>query len=361
MPKPIMLKKRTMKKKIKKLLAKKKAPEKSPESSTHPKITNDTVAAHREEVLGSARKYIYPLQHSKHRIVLISTTIIITAAVIFFGYCVAALYKFDSTSSFLYRVTQVVPFPVAKTGSRFVAYENYLFELRHYIFFYENQQRLDFNTDAGRQQLTEYKKRALEKVVNDAYIKELAKENNVSVSNTEVDDQITILRRQNRLGGSEQAYEDALKQNFGWTVDDFRRVIKQRLLEQKVLAAIDTNAQERADKALAEIKSGKKFEDVAKRYSDDEVSKSRGGAFGFPIDRANRDISAQTTDALFQLEPGQTSEIINTGYSLEIVKTTSKTDDKVEGAHIVFNFKNLDTYINDLKDKQAARVYISVE
>ncbi len=351
---------RLMKKRIKKLLRRKKqAP--AAESTAAPKITNETVAAHREEVLGSARKYIYPLQHSKHRIVLISTGIIISLAVVFFAYCLAALYRFDTTSGFIYRVTQVVPFPVAKTGSRFVAYENYLFELRHYTFFYENQQKLDFNSEAGQQQLAEYKKRALDKVVNDAYVKELAKQNNVSVSNAEVDDQITILRRQNRLGGSEQAYEDALKQNFGWTVNDFRRVIKQRLLEQKVLAAIDTDTNQRAEKAFTLIKSGQKFEDVAKQYSEDDVSKARGGKFGFTIDKANRDISAQTTDALFRLNPGEVSEIINTGYSLEIVKTLSKNDDKVEGAHIVFNFKDLSTYINDLKDKQAAQVYVSVD
>lgn len=352
------LQKRIMKKRIRKAFSRKKTPAEAPKPGP---ITNETVAAHREEVLGSARKYIYPLQHSKHKIVLISTTLIITAAVIFLAYSVAALYRFDNTSSFMYRVTQVVPFPIAKTGSRFVAYENYLFELRHYIYFYENQQKLDFNSEAGQQQLREYKKRALDKVVNDAYVKELAKQNGVSVSNTEVEDQITLLRRQNRLGGSEQAYEDALKQNFGWTVNDFRRVIKQRLLEQKVIAAIDTDTQERAEKALALIEKGQKFEDVARQYSEDDVSKARGGTFGFAIDRSNRDINAQTTDALFRLKPGETSGIINTGYSLEIVKTINKNDDKVEGAHIVFNFKNLENHINDLKDKQAARVYITID
>lgn len=350
-----------MKKRIKKILNRRKRTSSSAKPTTTPAITNETVAAHREEVLGSARKYIYPLQHSKHRIVLISTGLIIAAAVVFLTYSVAALYRFDTTSGFMYRVTQVVPFPVAKTGSRFVAYENYLFELRHYIYFYENQQKLDFNSEAGQQQLREYKKRALDKVVNDAYVKELAKQNNVSVSNQEVEDQITVLRRQNRLGGSEQAYEDALKQNFGWSIDDFKRVIKQRLLEQKVIAAIDVETKERAEQALALIESGSKFEDVASQYSEDEVSKARGGTFGFPIDRANRDINAQTTDALFRLQPGETSGIINTGYSLEIVKTISRTEDKVEGAHIVFNFKNLETYINDLKDKQAARAYITIE
>ncbi len=37
--------------------------------SNVPRITNETVGDHREEVLSSARKYIYPLKQSKHRVV----------------------------------------------------------------------------------------------------------------------------------------------------------------------------------------------------------------------------------------------------------------------------------------------------
>src|SRR2546423_961097 len=52
-----------------------------------PRITNETVAEHREEVLSSARKYIYPLQHSKHRVVRISISLFIAVIILFFAYC----------------------------------------------------------------------------------------------------------------------------------------------------------------------------------------------------------------------------------------------------------------------------------
>jgi hypothetical protein len=322
------------------------------------RITNDTVAAHREEVLSSARKYIYPLQHSKHRIVLISTGVIIASFVVFMTYCVLALYRVQSTAGFLYRVTQVMPFPVAKAGPSFVAYENYLFELRHYKFFYEHQQKLDFKTDAGKRQLAEYQKKALDKVISDAYVKQLAKANKIRVSNREVDDAITILNRQNRLGGSEQAYEDALRQNFDWTTSDFKRVIRQGLLEQKVVAALDAETRGRADVALAEVKGGADFAAVAAKYTDDPAGKATGGDFGFPVDRTNRDISPLTTDALFKLKPGESSGIINTGYSLEILKSLEVSGDKVKALHIVLNFKDIDTYITQRKDQHKARAYI---
>lgn len=332
-----------------------------PEPKEPPRITTDTVAAHREEVLSSARKYIYPLQHSKHRIVLVTTTIIITALVFFMSYSVLALYRLNATSSFLYRVTQVVPLPVAKAGGSYVAYENYLFELRHYMYFYQNQQKLDFNSDAGKQQLADYKKRALEKVINDAYVKQLAKQNHLSVSDKEVDDQITILRRQNRLGGSEQAYIDALRQNFGWSQADFRRVIKQQLLEQKVVTALDIGTKQRADAALAELKGGADFKAVAAKYSDDSTSKNSGGEFGFLVDPANRDLSPITTDALFKLKAGQISDVINTGFNLQILKNIeTNSDGKIKGAHIDFTFQPISKYIDDQKEKAAAHAYIKV-
>jgi hypothetical protein len=136
-----------------------------------PRITNDNIADHREEVLSGARKYIYPLQHSKHRIVILTTSLVVAAVVIFTFLTVVLLYRQQTTSPFMYQVTRVIPFPVARIGNTFVAYENYLFELRHYIHYYEVQQRLSFQTEAGKAQLDSYKNRALDKVVDDAYIK----------------------------------------------------------------------------------------------------------------------------------------------------------------------------------------------
>ena len=325
-----------------------------------PRITNETVAEHREEVLSSARKYIYPLQHSKHKIVLITTSLLIAVIVGFFTFTMVSLYRVKSYSSFLYGVTKVIPFPVAKAGNSYVAYENYLFELKHYIHYYQNQQKLDFSTDSGKQQLAEFKKRALTKVVDDAYIKQLAAEKKVSVSDKEVDNEIQIVRSQNRLGGSTKVFEDVLKEYYGWTINDFRRSLKQQLLAQKLLPVLDPETVTRANQAKAELNAGADFAAVAKKYSDDAASKDTGGEFGFPIDQSNRDIDAQVTNELYKLKPGQVSGVINSGYALEIVKNIEPQGDKIRGAHIVFNFKNINMYLNDLKDQKKATLYIKL-
>lgn len=314
-----------------------------------PYITNDTLAEHREEVLSGARKYIYPLQHSKYRIVLLSSIIFAITIVFFLVYSLLGLYRFENTSTFMYRVTQIVPFPIARAEGQFVSYENYLFELRHYIHYYETQQKLSFDTPEGKKQLAEFKQLAMDRVIDDAYIKNLAEKNNVSVTSQEVEQEIAIVREQNRLGTSDQVFEDVLRDFWGWSVNDFKRSLRQQLLARKVASQLDTEAQNKAAAALAELESGTEFAEVAKKYSEDEATKDSGGEYGEAIGQSNRDIAAKVTDAIFKLQAGQHSGIIDTGYSLEIVRAISFEGDKATAAHIQVSFKDINEYLGPIK------------
>lgn len=351
-----------MKRKVKSLLAKTK-----PQSETQklqkaadqaPRITNTSIAEHREAVLSGARKYKIPLAHSKHQIVIITSTLFVAALVAFFTYIVLALYKFEQSSTFLYRVTQVLPLPAAKAGSQFVSYESYLFELRHFVHYYEHQQKTDFTDPNNNEQLEEFKRRSLGKVINDAYVSQLARERGVSVSEQEVNDAITMLRSQNRLGSSDKVFEDVLKDYWGWSVNDFKRSLRAELLAQKVVASLDTGAQEQANKAYARIKAGEDFAAVAREISTDEDTKAAGGDIPRPIDRTDRNLSAKVTDALFRLEPGQYSEVINTGNSLVIVKNIERLGERIHAAQIVVDFKDIETFVDDKKEAVPARQYI---
>ncbi|HET7672888.1 MAG TPA: peptidylprolyl isomerase [Candidatus Saccharimonadales bacterium] len=346
-------------KKHKKIINKLNIRRKKTEKPLDKRITNDNLADHREEVLDSARKYIYPLRQPKHRLVKISAAIFTAAVIGFFSYCALALYKAKSDSGFLYQVTKVVPFPIARIGSDFVSYESYLFEVNHYEHYYKTQQNVDFNSDSGKRQLAEFKKRALEKVINDAYVKEIAREKGINVSSKEVDERIDMIRSQNRIGSSDKEFRDVLREFWDWSVNDFRRSLKQQILNEKVVSALDTEARDKAQNTLSEINSGKDFAKVAKAESEDPSTKSNGGEFGFEIDKNNRDISPATIDALFRLQPGQVSGIINVGYGLEIVKVLEKKGDKVKAAHIIFNFRDINQYLGPIKDQRKARTYVN--
>lgn len=349
--------KETAKKPINKIRRKQPDPV---ENTPVPYITNDTIAEHREEVLAGARKYIYPLQHSRRRIVWISLTLFIATAIAFFVYSALSLYRFHDTSVFMYRVTQIVPFPIARAQGRFVSYESYLFELRHYMHYYENQQKLNFNTDEGREQLAEFKKQAMDQVINDAYVKHLASQNGISVTNQEVDQEIAIVRQQSRLGTNDEVFEDVLRDFWGWSVNDFKRSLRQQLLARKVASHLDKDAHAKAASALAELRDGKDFAEVVTAYSEDEATKANGGDYGIDIDQANRDIPARVTEAIFQQAPGAYSGVVDTGYSLEIIKTLSIDNNKARAAHIQINIKDINEHIASLRESSPPQEYVKL-
>lgn len=330
----------------------------SPQLATNtPRITSENITEHREEVLSGARKYIYPLQHSKHRIVVITFSLIGATLIAFLIYCGLALYRYYQYNTFLYRVTQVIPLPIAKTGGNFVDYENYLFELRHYVHYYQTQQQRDF-TGQDKQQLLLFRKQALADVINYSYIKKLAAENKVSVSEKEINARIEQVRNQNRLGSSNKVFADVLRNYWGWSINDFKRSLKEQILTEKVVAKLDVAAMAKANAALAQLKSGADFSEIAKQVSDDPAAKSNNGDYGAPITKDNPNVPPQVVDALFKLKPGQISEVIETGPTLEIVKVNQLSDNAVTAQHISVRLQDISVFIEKLKTKQPPKAYV---
>lgn len=327
-----------------------------------PRITNETVAEHRETVLKGARKYKYPLEHSKHMIVKITSAVLGVALVTFLVYTLLSLYKFQSTSEFTYRITQVVPFPVAKVGSNFVSYESYLFELRRYMHYYETQQKVDFDTDRGKGQLAAYKPQALQKVIDELYVKKLAKENGVSVSNSEVDAAVSALRIQNQLGNDDRELAAVTQKFFNWSLGDLKRRVKSELLAQKVAAKLDKAAYDKAQDVLKQVRGGGDFAALAGQYSDDAGTKGNGGQY------ADTAITVSTTSVhptivgqLQRMKVGDVSEVITTPTAFEIVKLLSDEGGKYKAAHIEVKFRPVTDFTAPLAKKQPSQRFITVE
>lgn len=343
---------------MKRLIKKFKRGDKNEAPSDTSRITNETLEETRKEVLKSSRKFIYPIQKSKHRVVILSSIIGAVVFIAFIGFSLLSLYRYKSTSTFIYRVTQVVPFPVAKAGSSFVSYEDYLFEIRQYIHYFETQENVNFSELEGKQQLEAQRKVALQKVIDQAYIRQIAKDKKITVSDEEIDKEIELLQSQNRLGSNPEALQEIIRDYYGWTIKDFRRSLSDRVLFTKVLAALDTETTDRANAALAELNAGADFGAMAAKYSDDASTKDKSGEIGFLIEKVDRNVPAQMTSALYVLNPGEISGIVNVGYGLEIVKNLENKDGKIRAAYILFNFKDMQVFLNTEKEKHKATSYI---
>jgi len=329
-----------------------------------PQITTENIGQHREQVLKGARKYIYPLRHSKRTIVAITISVIVTAIIGLFVSCYFALYKFYQYNTFLYRVTQVVSFPIAKAGGHYVEYENYLFELRHFVHYYEHQWQRNF-AGSDRDQLLLFRKQALQNVVDYAYVKQLAGQYHVSVSNKEVNLRLDEVRNQNRLGNNNKVFADVLRDYWGWSINDFKRSLKQEILAQKVSAKLDNAATLKATNVVSQAKAGADFASLAKKYSADPAAKDSGGDYGFAIAKTNPNVPPEVVDALFKLKKGEVSDIIlaspvlaGQGPTLQIVKLTGKSGDTVTAQHIVIKLQDPGVYIKGLKSKRPPHYYV---
>jgi parvulin-like peptidyl-prolyl isomerase len=325
-----------------------------------PRITDETLEEHREQVLSSARKHIYPLQHSKQSIVRISLGLLAAVLVAFFVLVGLSLYKFQNTGGFTYDVTRIVPFPVAKAGHKWVSYESYLFELRRNMHYYQTQQQATFTGKDGKAQLQRLKQQAMAQVVQDAYVKQLAAEHGVGVSDKQVDEQLALVRNQNRLGNNNRVFKEVLSEFWGWNEADFKRELKQQLLKQAVVTKLDTKTTQRANSTLSQLKGGADFAKTATDVSDDFATKPTGGTYPNPITINDRELPPTITAALFKLQPNQISGIVNTGYTLDIVKVLDRAGNSLHGAHIQFNLEDINTYVKPLQQKQPAHQYIKL-
>ena len=107
-------------------------------------------------------------------------------------------------------------------------------------------------------------------------------------------------------------------------------------------------AQKKAEGILKQLKSGAKFEELAKKYSQDAESAKNGGSLGW-IQRG-RFPSAAVDKAAFSLPKGAASDVINAGYGFDIIRV----DDKQE-AHVKTLDEVKDQIEPVLKQQKAAR------
>lgn len=326
------------------------------------RITNDTVAKHREEVLSGARRFIYPLQHSKHRIA-ITSGIIVTA--IFIALLVLSwfmLYRQQSTSDFAYRVSQIMPFPVARVDGNFVRYEEYLFELRQNMHYLTNQENVDFGSEEGQAQLDKLRTEAMERTLDKVVIRKMADDYEVTVSEQEIAEQIDLIRSQSGVGEGTQTLEDTLEDFYGWGLGDLRRVIRDQILAQKLVPLLDTEVREEAEQVLQEVKDGEEFSKAAADHSDDNLTNDKGGVIGY-VFRSNTDIPPQLVERAFNLAAGEVSEdLVETLFGLHIVKTVEyRNPDEAQIAHILFRYEDIETFVNERQEQLNSSVYITIE
>lgn len=342
-----------MKKFSKRLFRSKMAAEEIPS-----RITNETVAEHREKILAGGRRFKYPVQVAKHRLAIISIAIGVLTVLLLVILAWQQLYVSQNTSKLLYRVTEIVPVSVASVDGADVRYSNYLMKYRSSIYYLQQQNSINLNSADGKRQSDFIKRRELDSAERDAYALKLASQQHLNVSNKEVDDFIN--RDITSKNISLDAYEKTVLNSFyDWSLGDYRSVVKTELLKRKVSFAIDTAAAQKANSILHQIQSGGDFAAIARASSDDEATKANGGDAGtVNIDNEDPDGVIAAAQAL---QPGQVSPLIKGTDGYYIVKLTTKNATSVNYSVIKIKLSAFDDRFTKLQQDGKIKEYIKVK
>lgn len=317
----------------------------------------ERVEERREEVLSKGRKFKYPLQYAKYRIVTLTIVISLVAVMLFGGFLYLSLYKWQSTDSVLYRLTQLVPLPVASVDGERVRYSDYLMIYKSTITPIEQQQGKLGNDKDASSMINHYKRMSLTEAENYAYALKLATEYHLTVDKDEID---RALDKHRKIGGverSEESFKKILEDNFGLSVKEYRRMLYLSLMKEKVSQQIDKEAIRISETVQAGVKAGKSLKAIADELGEKVLYEETGGL----VDKLN--VDGGRAGIAMSLEAGQTSDRVmsSSGDGYYFVTLINKTESQVNYTSIKIPFLEFNKQVKQIREGGLVREMISLK
>lgn len=254
-----------------------------------------------------------------------------------------------------------------------------------------------FEGQDGEGRLLDFKQRLLDNLINQELVRQAAEEKGIKVSDSDVDKQVEQLRASFK---DQAQFEQALK-TAGMDVDGLKTQIREQVLTTKLIESLaaeekvskteiktyyDKNKKQfyeseakrashilfgpedkaTAEKVLQQVKDGSDFGALAKQYSKDTATASKGGDLGWPT----TPYVTEFQTALDKLKKGQTSELVKSPYGWHIIRVTderagkqkSLEDSSVQIEQIIVNQRRADSYQKFLEDlRKKAEIEILLE
>lgn len=324
------------------------------------RITTDTLAEHREQVLAGGRKFKYPVQYQRHKLVVNTIIIVAAALIVLIGLGWYALYSAQNTSEFMYRVTKVVPVPVAVVDGQPVRYSDYLMKYRSAAHYLTEKEQIDVRSDNGKSQLNYVKSQALQDAISDAYAAKLARSLDVKVTDADLE---TFLKQQRQSSDgevSEATYNAVISDYYGWSPEEYREAMQNKLLRQKVAYATDANAEAISDSVADKLKASTDLKAVA-----DTINATNKDAVTYMVPawvpKNNQDGGLATAAA--KLQAGQISSAVKTttGDGYYYVKLVESNDKQVRYEYIHIPLKEFATKLTEIEKSTKLTKYIKLE
>ncbi len=326
---------------------KEKKEEKKAEKKPSDAITQKNIEESREEILAKGKKFKYPFQYAKHRLMFNTILIGLVAIVAFVFVGWYQLYKAQSTSEVVYRFTKVFGLSVAEIDNIKVRFSDYLMLYRSSITSVERQQGAFDNSEESKQQKEFYKRQALNLAEDYSFAMAKLTEANDPVTDEEIDEVIENHKLIDGEKRSNEAFEGIVHDNFGLSMKDYRRLIMLTLAKKKASIKFDEEAKKTVEEIKAILATDSNFENAAKQFEGND-------AVGFEIienvESTNLDNGRAEIAASLE-KVGDMSDffVSRSGDGYYIVKLMAKDENKVSYASISVRFNWVDNEMAKLR------------
>lgn len=337
-------------------------PRRRPSKSEAPtRITNETVAEHRERILAGGRRFKYPMQYARHKLVFNTIIVAVVALILIVLVGWWQLYSVQNTGTFMYRVTRILPLPVASVDGEPVRYSDYLMGYNASAHYLQQSEQLDLNSENGKRQVAFNKRESMDNAIADAYAGKLAHELNISVTKDQIDQVIDEDRNTANGRISQETYDASALNILGWGPDEYRQDAKSKLIRKEVSYRIDTNADSRQKKAASLLQQpNADLDAVATQLGGEGSAKVIAGVSGL-VPTTNRD--AGLSKAAAKLDVGQVSSVIKTttGDGYYFVRLLERNDKQINYAYLRVPLTVFAERLAALKKDGKVKEYIKLE
>jgi len=223
---------------------------------------------------------------------------------------------------------------LARVNGEEITSDAYLTELTSQLHYVTNSYSVNWYDAEAIKLIPSFQDQVLQQMVQTQLALQLAKAENIEVTDDEVKAEVASSEEQAMASGTYKTWEDALA-SMGLTEQTFSDQTKTYLIYNKLLVAhggpdtaeqvhaahILVDTEETGNEVLAKLKDGQSFADLAKEYSTDTGSSENGGDLGWFPKGA---MVTEFEDAAFAMEPGETSGLVQTQYGYHIIQVLGK-------------------------------------
>jgi hypothetical protein len=324
------------------------------------RITNDTITEHRAHILTSGRRFKYPMQYARHKLVINTILLSIGVVVLLAAYGAWQLYSVQTSSGAFYRITQALPLPVASVDGTPVRYSDYLMRYRSEIYWLTQNNQINTNTVDGKRQAEYRKRQALSDAEATAYASKIARQKNIMVGDQAVNAFIEQARRANGISISVEAYYAAQADAYNWTKAEVRDNIRNSLLKREVAFSVDDLARTEAGAvATAAAAPNADFGALTTaRMQAGHANITTADAGTIPL---NSEDPSGIIAAIRGFNPGQVSGLIRGVDGYYVAKLLEKSSTTIHYSYVKIGLTQFTDDLAKLKQDHKIQEYITVK